>query len=655
MASHYWIRIPYIALSNIEEIHRLIDFCHRCRASGVLLFTANVDTEPGLLTMDEVQKRAARIKTVVPLFLDAGFDVHINVHSTLGHGSPTANTVERLGFQPMIDHLGQASDTAPCPLDPAFLAYAAELYGRVAATGASAVWIDDDMRYMGHGTAGTGCFCLRHLERTGERLGRAVSREEIIELIMLEYPVPTPERLAWQTANNDAMIELTQTIRAAVDAVNLEVELGLMTVGTYAHASEGRDTPTLLEALNPKHTRWFRPGAGFWNDERPRDVVEKTEDALRQTVLAGTNVLPVSEVENYPRTRATKSNTILELELSLNALAGLSNQNLNLFSTLQSIDESYDDVADLLAEKRPWLDAVATEIDGTKRIGVGIAAHEVIGSLLPPVGTDFIGARTWSPILARLGIPLGEPTGAPHFISDRMADIIEPEHIGALATDGIVLDGPALARIHQRGIGGLLGLKSVRSTGVCGYERLTGDTLNGVFTERLLSWRRGENSGAWVPEPSSPGAHMLSRFLGVGGSDLGPAIVATEIPGGGRVVMLPWALPDAHQIVNDIRREQLQALMVWASRGCLPVRVTGSPNVYPVVRTNDDDTRRLLALTNLSYDTAQNAVAQLDTGFWKVERLTASGSWRPDDDIGSNGCLCARIHPWDTMVYRLTR
>ncbi|HDS74812.1 MAG TPA: hypothetical protein ENN56_04645, partial [Firmicutes bacterium] len=112
MTSRYWIRVPYIALSSGEGIDSLIDFCRASRAHGVLLFTANVDTEPGLLDVDDVQKRTTRLKSVVPLFRDAGLDVHINVHSTLGHGSPTINTVDRLGFQPMIDHLGQVSDTA---------------------------------------------------------------------------------------------------------------------------------------------------------------------------------------------------------------------------------------------------------------------------------------------------------------------------------------------------------------------------------------------------------------------------------------------------------------------------------------------------------------------------------------------------------------
>ena len=181
---------------------------------------------------------------------------------------------------------------------------------------------------------------------------------------------------------------------------------------------------------------------------------------------------------------------------------------------------AHDEIADFLAEKQPWLDAVATEIEGTKRVGVGVAAREVIGSLLPPAGTDYICVRTWSPILARLGLPLGEPTSVPHFISERMADVIEPEHIHALAADGIVLDGPALTRIHQRGIGGLLGLKSVRPTGVCGYERLTSDTLNGRFRRSDAFVGRGENSGAWIPEPSSPGARVLSRFLSRG-SDSG--------------------------------------------------------------------------------------------------------------------------------------
>jgi hypothetical protein len=408
MPSHYWIRAFYTAITSDAAVGDLISFARRAKAQGIVLLTQSFDTEPGLLLPDDVQKRTAHMKQVVPSLRKAGFDVQINVMSTLGHGLNTGNTVEKLGFQPMVDHLGNESAGTPCPLDPAFREYSASLYAHMAQVGPSVLWIDDDVRYAGHGTPGTGCFCPLHMERVSDRLGLPARRDSILAEILVEEPVPTPERLAWHTVNFEAMTELFDTIREAVHEVDAGIELGLMTVGHLGHAAEGRDTPELLDAMAPGRIRWFRPGAGHWTDERPLGAVTKSEDAFRQIVLAGENVRAASEVENYPYSRALKSLGNLHLEMTLNALAGMSDQTLNLFDALHGVRPEDREIADLLNNSKPRLDTIADAIADKTRIGIGVAANEQIGSLIPPAGTQFYatGAPSWSETLARLGLPL---------------------------------------------------------------------------------------------------------------------------------------------------------------------------------------------------------------------------------------------------------
>ncbi len=656
MPSRYWVRAFYTALTSSKGVEDVLAFCKKSQAHGILLLTHSFDTEPALLPPDEVQKRAAALRRLVPEFSLAGLEVHINVMSTLGHGPPSPTTVESLGFAPMVDHLGNPSPTTPCPMDPAFLTYAADLYAAMAATGATAIWVDDDVRYAGHDTPGTGCFCERHLEAVGERLGNPITREELVPLLSTDDPVPNPEGMVWHGVNAEAIRECATTIRKAVDGVSRKIELGLMTVGATAHAAEGRDTPELMETLGPKQTRWFRPGSGFWNDERPLEVVSKSEDAFRQVCVAGERIRPVSEVENYPYTSGGKSRTMLRLELQLNALAGLHDQSLNLFDGLHGVREGDDELASLLSETKPRLDALAEEIGGKRRAGIGVAFEEAVGAFLPPGGTRWFGRQHWDENLARLGLPLGEPTGAPHLVTGLMANVVGPEQVEQLVSEGLILDGAAAWQFQERGIAGLIGLKTVRPVEGCGYERFTGDALNGAYAERLMAWRPSAgDTPTYAPEPASMSARIVSRLFSLGGSDLGAGILALPRETGGRIVVLPWALPHASQIVNGPRRAQMQALVRWVSGGALPATAHGSPNSYPIVWTNEQDDERLVAVANLSSDAAEEIAIRLDGGSWAVDSLDEAGTWKRSDAVVAGSSYRAGVRPWSVDVRRLKR
>jgi len=654
MKSHYWIRAQYTALTSEEAAEQVLAFCRRSNASGILLFTQSFDTEPGLLALDEVHKRAAHLRRIVPSFRNAGLEVHINVMSTLGHGAPTLNTVAALGFDPMVDHLGMASLGTPCPLDTRFLAYVAEVYGHMAQAGASTLWVDDDVRYGGHGTPGIGCFCPLHLERISALLGRPVTREEIVGRLDRDGPEPTDERVAWQTVNRDALLEMATVIRRAVQAVDPEIMLGLMTVGYLAHASEGRQTPLVLDALKPEGTRWLRPGPGFWNDERPLDVIAKVEDSFRQVVLAGPNVRPVSEVENYPYTRATKSLQMLRLELALNALAGFADQSLDLFDGLggvQATDQGYDE---FLAEEKPWLDAIAEATANMARRGIGLAASERVGVHLPVRWG--LGEPTWSVVLARLGLPLGLPDAAPHFLSGPMADAVAPADLEEMARAGLVVDGPAAERLLRRGLGGLIGWKAVTRLTDCGYERLTDDPLNGEPPGRLLSWRHGAPTGGlFGGEPAGTSCRVISRMLNLAGADLGAGVAVTAMADGGRVAVLPWDLPPLWRFTNRVRQAQLAAVFAWAAGRPLPAVAGAAPNLYPIVWADADDSSRIIAVANLSFDAAVNLPVTLDTAPWALDILRDDGTWAMGNPIAHHEPLHMTVAPWDVAVVRLLR
>ncbi len=653
MASRYWVRAFYTALTSDEAVAAVVEFCRRARAYGVLLLTHSFDTEPGLLTRDELQKRAARLKEIVPVFKEAGLEVHVNVMSTFGHGGPTVNTVSELGLEPMVDHLGNASESTPCPLDPNFLSYVGELYGHMSESGASALWVDDDVRYTGHATPGTGCFCDRHVRRASLKLGRTVTREELVENLDSDSGEPTPERMAWFEANDDSLREMALVIRVAVSQEDPDIDIGLMTIGYMAHAAEGRDTPRLLEMLCPDGARWFRPGPGFWNDERPLDVVRKSEDCYRQSILAGAKVRPVSEVENYPYSQATKSLHMLRFELTLNALAGFRDQSLNMFDAMAGVDGTDDGYDALLADLAPKLDAIADASEGMRRHGVGIAADERVGGHLAVSGGD---RDTWSLQLARLGIPLGHPNSAPHFLSGAMASVVTDDELQAMSSEGLIVDGAAAARLVDAGRGDLIGLRAARRLDDSGYERLTDDELNGDVAKHIVGIRHSPPEGGLFGfEANSTAAQVLSHMLSMDGSFLGQGAVAVPAEGGGRIVVLPWSVPVTSAFTNRVRQTQMHGIVPWVSDGGLPATVSSPPNAYPIVWGSVDDTARLLAVANLSFDPVHEVQISISGTPWALDGLDDSGVWQAGEPLGPGEKLAVDVDPWDVVVCRLLK
>ena len=658
MSAHYWIRAYYTALTSDESADEVLRFCSRIGASGILLLTQSFDTEPGLLSRDEIHRRAAHLRKSVPRFRDAGLEVHINVMSTLGHGAPTLNTAEELAFDPMVDHLGNASPYTPCPLDTRFLEYVAELYGHMAETGASVLWADDDVRYTGHGTLGVGCFCPRHLDAIAARLGHPIERQELVGRM---ESGSMAEIAAWRETNFQALCEMAVVIQRAVHAVNPAIRVGLMTVSYAAHTAEGRNTPQLFAAFTPEGEHWFRPGSGFWNDERPLEVVHKTEDCLRQVALAGPSVRPVSEVENYPYSRAAKSLQMLHLELTLNALAGIADQSLNLFHAVggvagTDIAGTGADYEGFLASEKRWLDAIADVRNRMKRQGVGVAADERTGLFLRGDLARWPRQPSWSLLFARLGLPLGTPGCPPHLVADAMADVLTPDELEAMAHEGIIVDGPAAERLVGRKLGALIGLKSIHRIEPCGYERLTDDPFNGSAAHRLLSWRHGvPEAGIYGCEPATSAGRVLSRMLSMAGTDLGAGIVLTPLPDQSRAAVLPWGAPPLWNFADQVRQIQMHAVCAWALGRPLSASVAALPNLYPIVWANSNDTQRLIAVANLSFDEAADVPLRLDTTPWAVDRLAPSGKWEMCDPVTQGTPLYLDVGAWSVAVRLLRR
>lgn len=646
--ARYLLRLYHSALATDEKLVQAIAFVRTARADGVLLFESSYALDPALLTLDVLRQRFARLKEIIPRFREVVPEVHVNVMITIGHVDAGCARPERFPFQFQADEHGNVSRSSACPLDSAFQAHVAEQYRLAAGCEADVIWVDDDYRYTVHDVPGLPCFCPHHLVAMGQRTGREWSREDLVAALRDDATDPAI-RHAWFNLQEESMLHLARVIEQAIHRVSPATRIGLMSIGTAQHAMEGRHTDRLLRTLAGQTRPLIRPGSGYYTDWTPAAVVDKSEDCARQMSFVGADVQGVAEVENFPYTPFGKSERVLALELALDVLANLPDLSLNLLSGMngrEPLEPEGTDYAAFLSRWRPFLDALARERAGKVQRGVGIADSEDCACHAPLRGqslTAWLVPRPWEPLLARIGLPIGRPDGAPHWLAGEVVRALSEGELVHYLREGAVLDPVAAQALLERGWGERLGLKEVRPLDDAVNEFLTDDPLNGL--------RAGHGLPTAIPsgqvytfEVDKERSRVLSRWINVDGEDLGIAAVALSEAAAGRersasarLGILPYAVRSvSHVLLNMAHREQWAALLAWAAYRDLPCRISTGVNLYPLAFTDPEKGGWLFAVANLSADDVAGSmleVTALSDGVWRVDRLDGAGGWQPVADF----------------------
>ena len=98
------------------------------------------------------------------------------------------------------------------------------------------IWVDDDCRFTHLGTVEYPCFCPRCV--AGFEGGRFSSREALVDA--LNRPENTALRHKWSEYGADRLAKYCQTAREAVEEVDPNIPVSLMTVG-YSHTTYAGD------------------------------------------------------------------------------------------------------------------------------------------------------------------------------------------------------------------------------------------------------------------------------------------------------------------------------------------------------------------------------------------------------------------------------
>ena len=374
-------------LSEPETFRRLLE-CHRRHPGAVDEFWFSAGLRKTLPALEET---CAKIAALRPLCEEAGIALSYQQGQTLGHGGhdgaarPDAPRFPADAWQvgPDGSRLGMI-----CPRSPDAIAYERDYAAtvlRILSPGS--FWLDDDLRLgVAHEN---GCFCDRCLAAFNAETGGAWTREALAAALF-SSPKREPVRAAWSAFNARSLALFAAAVREAADALGSPCRLGYQAVWADC-LYPALDYAPLLAALSGPARRpvGIRPGAGFYVEAEPREMVRKCLSVAREAERCrAPGAPPVAAVcyeqETYPRHVLHKSPGAIATECALALASGCDSLSLYWYAAeAPEPVEEYERFVRTLARARPYFERLAasarrTRLGGVARF-VGSAAGETPG------------------------------------------------------------------------------------------------------------------------------------------------------------------------------------------------------------------------------------------------------------------------------------
>ncbi|WP_042405096.1 hypothetical protein [Streptacidiphilus carbonis] len=590
--------------------------CAQAQVDEVVLLTGAEESFAGHLTDAEESVWFETARLAKDTLEAAGLEVSLNPWVTVGHADRGRNgALERLGFAPMVSPDGQASTAQASFACPRWRAWIVAHYGRFAELGFRVLWLEDDFRYHNHAPLHWGGgFEPLMLERFTALTGWNVTPQELTEALTAPGR-PHPWRILLQQVWREAQLEVVAAVATEVEQRSRgRSRLGLMSSGLDAASVEGRDWPALFGALAIGGRAAQRPHFAPYTDTPGRELSRQIWSLELQRALRPDFVDSEPEIENWPHTAWSKSDTQTWSEMAAAQLAGSDALLLNVHPMHGRRAARFPRVTELLARSRPALDWLAARYHRDQStIGVGLpfaqdaAAHVRTRSGGAPALAELaVDPGPVADLLLRYGVPVtADPRAPVQALFGQSAWALADEELHRLLGGGLLLDGTAAAILVQRGFGPLLGLDDVelvrreqpdpRGPYAEEYVPGTGAVLSVNMQPTLARLAPGPDTETWTEIRTPQGLRW------------GAGRTAFRNRLGGRVAVL--AATDPSQLPYDDSGQHLlhrAVRFLEGDRPRLPL-VTGGPHLIPHASRRDGTTR--LAIANGSADSVRPHIA----------------------------------------------
>lgn len=584
----YMLRTVILEQTWERQLQDIIRLCKTANIEEVLLKELSSHIIPVPFLIDKHYKMAKIYSQMAKAFHEENIVFSINIIMLAGHSDGEVEAKYVLPYQKFVGEDLRELHATYCLLDEAWQAYAAEVCALYAGTRPDKLFIDDDFRSLNHGVQ-YGCFCPIHVSRTAERCGIALTAETLMHAVSGASTEHMAIKQAWMQINFEGQLEAANRIRLAVERVSPATRLGLMNSGEPAHSFQGRDMDVLLREFSGSRRPLSRPAGCSYSDSIHGELFEIHQVTALSKSVVGEDVQIVSEVENYPHTRFSKSIRITRLQLELHALAGAEDFTLNLYDYLGTPYEQEPDFLHLLIDERERLEMIQAARKGKKLVGFGHPwKKDTALKQLSRRGwlDDIMPNRDPDNYLPQFGIPVQFQLGKANLIFGDAVQCYDDDEVIELLSRGILLDGLAFTNLYNRGFGRYLGCEPAGSGVVDGFtvEQFGFNPFTGPFAGNLqtTNWAESKKQGKLPLQLRiDPGAEAISMLLDDDRNELAPGVVLFENELGGRVAVFTVPI-SSFQFLHRCRAYMVAKVAQWLMREPLPVWIEDCPNIGPI-------------------------------------------------------------------------
>lgn len=576
--------------ANIEEVY-LKEQCHQ-----ILMSTYPLEKHKRMA--DIYKKIAERLEREGILF-------SINIATIVGHIDCKLEDKDTLPFEKFVGEDLRTSNSVYCILDEKWQKYACEVVALYAETHPKTLWIDDDFRSLNH-SCKYGCFCPTHAKAVSVELGQELTGEEIRELIVKDDDYGKEVRKIWMQINYKGQKKAAARMEQAVHSIDAKIRVGLMNSGEKAHALQGRNMNELLHVFAGHNQPLSRPLGGAYNDCLHEELIDIHQGMALSISQLSEDVEIVSEVENWPHTRYTKSLRITALQMKLHALAGADKISMNVFDFMGTPYRQEMEMVKLIRDNKKEITEIQDLRKGKKQQGVGLLWYPGQVEKLPrEKGTldDLIIKRQFDTLLPMLGIPTCFCESQVNLLSGVNARCCSKEKLLQLLKKGLIVDGKSALYLCEQGFGEYIGCTNTGEYIKCpSAERLIGKKYHGEFSNNLLptDWVRLEYENENIPLfQYSSKCKILSEYVDKEKRYLGDGIALYENQLGGRVCIIPSHI-GAWQFSYRSRSWQMKEIVRWLYKEKYPVLLEDSTNIAPFYYEGEGE--GVLALLNTGLD-----------------------------------------------------
>ncbi|MHB0998597.1 MAG: hypothetical protein ACYC27_05065 [Armatimonadota bacterium] len=633
---------------------------YRHTVTEVAFFTAS--THPPL-PLNVIQQRTEYLGSkVIPAAREIGLHAGINYLGTLGHLDEYPEGSLNEPWQHLVDISGVESPSCYCSYDPRVQEYIDRCYTATALADPSFIWIDDDIRLESHPKAiRYACFCPFCLESFNRESGGEWTRESLHNAF---NSGANDERLhirrLWQEHNSLYITRLLESIRRAVDQVNPNIMLGLMTGETAYSAFTYDRRVDAMSGQNRIEVKW-RPGGGFYTDEVPLGAIDKAHSIGRQISFIPKSVTDIQyEHENFPYQLLRKSEALFAAEMAATTGAGCTGTALNIMN----MHDSPRECEPYIIKTQETLDFLKTAADTFGRSdcrGICIPSTEKHFSAVN-IGGDWEESGFWGEDFTRcnelssIGFPMAySPDGAAvNIITQTTCVEYSKDEITKMLSGGVFIDAPALDSLHKIGLGSLCGFSVSGRKDVDSIERFTNHPFNGEFAGRHRDCRPSfYGEPVYLIKPEAQGAEVISEVVDFNAVVHGACAGLYENELGGRVAIFgyyPWRM-----IQNTAKVFQLKEVLRWLSNNQLPAYVASYHKAAIWCRQDPAGDTALLIL-NASVDTINDVTVAVAGNPVTMQVMYMDGRTEmvtPTADIsGYASYKIDKIGPWQAILLR---